>query len=439
MSNRTIRSFVSKVARVFFCCALIFTMSSAHADISANLSDGDTLELKGIGMYQELRNNIYIGALFGPQSVTNVEQLKDDNVAKRMSLRFVNSYSNRKLARHWKERMAMNNPRSRWQPMTRDIVGFSRLFKRSFEYGDEINIDHIPGQGTQVYLNGTLFTTIKTQGFVDVLLNVWLGNIPPTKAFKKSIRGQDSDSVKSGYITQYSDIQPVAGRFDADLAPPPTVAKATPPAPKKTQTAPAKKPPVKVAKAQPKPPVKKPPAQKPATNNVAAKNTPTDSTTSPAKPATGNTANNAEKVAVVKKDDIKPNIKLETPKPQAEKPAPKKVAKLSPPPVEEEDFFDVDLIAGSYKRDLINQIRKYQEYPRKAHMKGEEGDVTAQVTIDGQGEIVEIEVIEKSRSRILNRAVPKLIRKAAPFAVIPEELKQDRFTFEVPISFQLEK
>lgn len=424
MSNRPKSRFMSKVLSFFLSCTLIFIGNSANADISANLSDGDQLELKGIGIYQELRNDIYIGALFGPQSVTNVEQLKDDNVAKRMSLRFVNSYSNRKLARHWKERMAMNNPRSRWQPMTRDIVGFSRLFKRSFESGDEINIDHIPGQGTEVYLNGTLFTTIKTQGFVDILLNVWLGNIPPTKAFKTSIRGQDNDNTKSGFISRYSGLQPIKGRFDSDLAPPPTVAAVAKPAPTQTQKAPAKKPPVKVAKAPPKKTTPKPAPKKVATQPPAGSTTP---------PAT-KPADNATKVAVVKKEDIKADIPK---KQEVSEPPPQKVAKLTPPPVVEEDFFDADLIAGSYKRDLINEIREHQQYPRKAYVKGDEGDVTAQVTIDQDGEIVEIEITEKSNSRILNRAVPKLIRKAAPFTIIPKELKQEEFTFEVPISFKL--
>ena len=405
---------------VAFLVCLGFT-SQPKADITASLSDGDTLELIGIGMYQELRNDIYIGALFGPQSVTSVEQLKDDNVAKRMSLRFVSDYSNRKLARHWKERMAMNNPRNQWQPLTREIVGFSKLFKRSLVPGDEINIDHVPGVGTQVYLNGTLFVTFNKSGFVDVLLNVWLGNIPPTKAFKTSIRGQDAAQTKSTYIAQYSAFEPVKGRFDADLKPPTPVRVAT--APPKAQP-PAEKP--KVTRVAKKEPAKKPP--------TVAQNKP--ATPPPANTQPKNDGQGSEVAAKPAPKVVDNTPKPETKKPPVQKPAPKKVAKVEPPPVEE-DFFDADLITGSYTRDLINSIREHQEYPRKALIKKQEGDVTAKVTIAADGSIVNVEITERSGSRILDKAASRIIKKAAPFQAIPNELKQNEFVFDVPMSFQL--
>jgi|GEM_PF-1152655 len=389
-----------------------FTLN-AHAEITANLADGDSLELIGIGKYQELRNDIYIGALFGPAAVTDVEQLKNDQVAKRMSLRFVSDYSNRKLARHWKERMAMNNPRSKWQPLTREIVGFSKLFKRSLVAGDEINIDHVPGVGTQVYLNSTLFQTINKPGFVDVLLNVWLGNIPPTKAFKASIRGQDSESVKSSFIAEYSGIQPEKGRFDADLAP---VVVAKPPEPKKETP--------KVTKVAKKDPPKQAPAKQQPQKKEPAKKQP------PIKQEP-----KAEIIAKPAPSETKKQVVAEN-KPLQAKPQPTKVAKIEPPVIEE-DFFDADLITGSFTRDLINEIRKHQEYPRKALINKDEGDVTARVTIAADGSLVGLELVERSGSRILDKAVLRIIRKTAPFQAIPTELKQEQFVFEVPISFQL--
>ncbi|WP_185964302.1 TonB family protein [Aliikangiella marina] len=416
MKSKT--SLLSVVLAVFI---LSFNYSVKAAEMTASLSDGDELSLIGIGMYQELRNDIYIGALFGPSSVTNVDQLKDDNVAKRMSIRFVSEYSNRKLARHWKERMAMNNPRNQWQPLTREIVGFSNLFKRRLVSGDEINIDHIPGVGTQIYLNKTLFTTVNKSGFANLLLNVWLGNIPPTKAFKSSIRGLDQDAIKTDFITKYTVMEPVKGRFDADLAPPtpatPVVTRVARAAPQ--QRAPARAEPKKAEPKKPEP-KKEEPVQQVAQKQPAAK------------PPVTEKKDEAKPVQVAKAE-----TKPEPKKPEPKKEPPKKVAKLTPPPVEEEPFIDADLIAGSYKRDLVNSIRQFQEYPARAYRQKKEGDVTAKVTLIRDGSVKEIELIERSGSRILDKAVTKMIRRAAPFQEIPSELEQEEFVFEVPISFTL--
>ncbi|WP_444998240.1 TonB family protein [Aliikangiella sp. IMCC44359] len=431
---------------LLFAFSFIFigVVSQSKANITAQLSNNDNLKLMGIGVFQELRNDIYVGALFGPQSINNPDELKDDNVAKRMSIKFLSGYSNRKLARHWKERMAMNNSRSQWQPFTREIVGFSKLFKRALQAGDEINIDYIPGVGTQVYLNSTLFTTIEKPEFARILLNVWLGNIPPTKAFKKSIRGQDDSNTKNGYIAQYEGLQAIKGRFDDDLVDDTKVAQAD--EPPKESAEETKKASTKVAKVdtKKKETKKQTPKKKPPVKKEAKASTPPAQKATP----TNNKKTEVKQTPKTAKPDIKPDIKLQsniaetTPKtsnkPKA-KTEPKKVASIEkkPPPPIEEDFFDADLITGSYTRDLINSIRRYQEYPRKALVDRKEGDVTAKVTINSEGEIIDIELTERSGSRILDRAVGRIIKKAAPFQAIPKELKQKEFVFDVPISFQL--
>ncbi|WP_196137680.1 TonB family protein [Aliikangiella sp. G2MR2-5] len=426
-----------KLALFSFLFVLSTFTTGLRAEITATLSNGQSLELLGIGMHQELRNDIYVGALFGPAGITDVEQLKDDNIAKRMSIKLVTEYSSRKMSRHWKERLAMNNPRENWRPLTKEIVLFSRNFKRGFQLGDELNIDHIPGVGTQVYLNGTLFQTIDAGGFVDLLLNVWLGTNPPTKAFKSSIRGQDSASVKASYIAKYQALQPIAGRFDADLAPV-QVAKQEPEEPtvEKKTPSPKNEPVKKQAQAQ-KPVVKKKPEPE---KKVENKSTPQ----LVAKPKLDikpkiNLDNSNNSVANASKksgNDTPSEPKKEVPKAQ---PKAAKVAKIEKPVEEtlDDDFFDADLLSGSYTRDLINAIRKFEEYPKKALVKGEQGDVVAKVVINAQGEIEELDLIERSGSRILDRAVIRMVKKAAPFEKIPTELEQTTFEFEVPISFKL--
>ncbi|MCW8876666.1 MAG: TonB family protein [Kangiellaceae bacterium] len=437
---------LKKTSAFLLSVLFLITAQTAKADLTADLSDGKTLQLLGIGMHQELRNDIYVGALFAPSSVSNVDEIKGETIPKRMSIRLVSNYSHRKMSRHWKERLAMNNPRNLWQPLTKEIVLFSRIFKRKLQVGDELNIDHVPGVGTQIYLNGTLFQTVQKAGFVDLLLNVWLGTNPPTKAFKKSIRGQDDAATKGGFVTKYSALQPIAGRFDADLAPVTQVAKAETPA-----KSAASKPPVRkntpkkttVAKPTPKKVAKTPPKTEPKKSNTSEAK-PATTTPPPKKAVAAKSETNAtEKKVAAQKPDFKPDININNVLNQA-KPPVKKVASIekteSAKQAEEsieEDFFDADLLSGSYTRDLINAIRKYESYPKKALQRGDQGDVVALVKIDGAGEIIDIQIVERSGSRILDKAVTRMVRKAAPFQAIPKELKMDEFEFEVPISFQL--
>ncbi|MCO7222994.1 TonB family protein [Pleionea sp. CnH1-48] len=367
---------------------------------TATLEDGSQVQLKGIGLAKELRNDVYIGALFVPPGVNSLNVIKENSTAKRMSLRFViDNYSNRKIGRHWKERIAMNNPREVWRPLTKEIVTFSNLFKENFIRGDEINLDFVPGKGTLVYINDVLFDTIQNPDFFSLLMNAWVGSVPPTKAFKEGILGESSQSTSKNLKTKFVALAPIKGRIklpepEVVEAPVETVAAKTQPAKK-----PAATPKKTTPKPTPKPPVKK------VVKKDPPKKTPEKT-----------------QVAVVKKPVIKPTVrpKIQLPEPEFE-----------------DDYIDADLIRGSFVRELISEVRKNQTYPVKALRNGEQGEGTAHVIIDRSGELIEVMLLERTGSRELDKAVIKMIRKSAPFPRVPEELEEPQFEFDVPIVFQL--
>ena len=200
---------------IFVSC--LFTLPIKHASaLESVIANGDSLGLFGISVHNELRNDIYVGALFSSDKVNKISKLLNPEISKRMSLKFVSKYSSRKMARFWKQRIAMNNPKSEWQPMTEEIVKFTGIFKRTMEVGDELNLDFDPESGTSVYLNGTLFLTIPKLNFYNLLLKVWIGAIPPTKNFKTGISGKNNASENDKLISQYENLQPIPGRFDDD-------------------------------------------------------------------------------------------------------------------------------------------------------------------------------------------------------------------------------
>lgn len=438
MFKRPIRKFYKSFISTFALFLVTFPYSSVSA-LETTLANGDNLSLFGISIHQEQLNDIYVGALFATENTERVNQILDPSASKRMSLKFISSYSNRKMSRLWKQRIAMNNPKSEWRPMTKEIVQFAGIFKRAMQAGDELNIDFEPVSGTSVYLNKTLFLTIPNLDFYKLLLNVWVGSIPPTKNFKIGITGNNKGPINEQLITRYENIQPELGRFDEDKIVKTKLAKAeTAKANVKASTTPKKTTNNKKTTTQKK--VKSTP-QKQKEPVVSQKNkTATDKVVKQLK-------NDLEaprtQVEVVKpKLTISTDLGKKAKQPSANKtkndttPAvsSEKVAKLDVPP---EEFFDADLFSGSYTRELINSIRAVQKYPKKARIAGVEGEVTALVKIDKWGKILENSIKQKSGSRILDRAVLKMVRKAAPFPVIPDELKAKEFEFEVPLSFTL--
>ena len=445
----------------FVLFANIFFFSCLNAQAEENYSATDDLSLFGIAIHQEQRNDIYIGALYAPSNVKTTKQLIDPSIRKKMSLKFLAKYSERKMARFWKQRIALNNSKSNWQPMTKSILQFGKLFKRSMQVGDELSLQFAPSKGTSIFLNGTHFLTIKDVRFYKLLLNVWIGNIPPTKAFKTGITGKNKTETTEKLIQQYASIQMESGRFDADKPQPEKVAANTKKQDNKKAT---RKPVANIKKTNPKQKskIEAPPKQQPsvATNKNKSTRVKQDPdakksiANSPAK-STNNLpipANIPLTPPTTEVEVVKPELILDIPTGEKNTPSDNKqkenalsestdesldtkkeqVAKLELP---EEKQFDSDLYTGTYTRKLINAIRKVQRYPKRAVDQGIEGDVVILIKIDKNGEVIERRLTQRSGSRIIDRAVLKMVNKAEPFPTIPEELGVEEFEFSVPLSF----
>jgi protein TonB len=448
--------------------SLFYTSTLTAFEIE--LQNGESLERLGIAIHQEKRNDIYLGTLFASKEITDVSQLFDNSISKRMSFKFLSQYSNRKLARLWKQRIAMNNSKEIWRPLTKQIIQFSNLFKRAMKESDEINIDFIATKGTSIYLNKTLFLTIDDERFYELLLNVWIGPIPPTESFKTGITGNNTAFLNEQLTEKFNQLNPDIGRFDADkiiIKKPIKIAK-------KANS-------IKIKSKETKPNIIQP--KKNSFSNetkyivdnllsTQAINTPIVKTSIektsentedlfkidlglPQK--TTEILNNESNSTLV---DKAPNIISSTDNSQlklnteslTEEPVEKQVEQIiihqertaaldlsQEAELPEEDFFDADLLIGSYTLELINNVRLKQSYPPKAHRAGQEGNLTVQIKINKQGEIISNNLVVRSGSRFLDRGVLRMVKKAAPFPVIPEELELNEFEFEVSLSFIMAK
>ncbi|MFV8781588.1 energy transducer TonB [Microbulbifer sp. SA54] len=94
-------------------------------------------------------------------------------------------------------------------------------------------------------------------------------------------------------------------------------------------------------------------------------------------------------------------------------------------------------VSDQYEIILTKHTIKNIRYPKRAQVKGWEGDVLLQISINQHGEVQDIQVVEESSYSSLNREALRSVERANPYPAIPASLGTDKYSFTVPISFKL--
>ena len=85
-------------------------------------------------------------------------------------------------------------------------------------------------------------------------------------------------------------------------------------------------------------------------------------------------------------------------------------------------------------RQIINE-RKY--YPTQAKRLQQQGIVKIKLELNNLGEILSMNLVEKSRHSLLNQAVIETIQQIKHFGIFPKEMAQNKLEVTVPIAFEL--
>jgi protein TonB len=99
---------------------------------------------------------------------------------------------------------------------------------------------------------------------------------------------------------------------------------------------------------------------------------------------------------------------------------------------------DVDTDSRPYGILLGKAIAKQKQYPRIATIRGWQGDVTLELKLDGNGNLLSSKVHESSTFEVLDKQALEMVKKALPFPPPPDALRGHSFTILVPVSFRLE-
>ena len=93
---------------------------------------------------------------------------------------------------------------------------------------------------------------------------------------------------------------------------------------------------------------------------------------------------------------------------------------------------------SSWQKAVKTKIAKKQKYPRAALRKELEGRIKVEITVDREGNIVAHTVTKSSGHDVLDREIPKLMKRASPLPVPPADVTDAQLTMVVPLAWALQ-
>lgn len=183
------RRFDMKVAlNVFIIFLFSFLMISVESAFGKNIAGVDVpqsvmienkaLVLNGAGIRKKLFIKVYVGSLYLTAKQTTVDKILTDPGAKSIVMNFLyKEVSTQKLVDGWNKGFADNSSVKEIKALQDRINQFNSLFTTVYK-GDEIRLDYLPGEGTQVRINGTLKGSVPGEDFYPAVLKIWLGSKP---------------------------------------------------------------------------------------------------------------------------------------------------------------------------------------------------------------------------------------------------------------------
>ncbi len=424
--------------RKLFFFILIFSCTLITTSVRAS----DQLVLNGTAIHTSLQQDYYYAALFSESRSDDPQTLLwQENQRMEITI-LVDEWSKRRFTQHLGQAIAINNSTDDQEHHAKDIATFNTLIKDYLIRGDRIVINKDIDKGTAISINGITLMETKSHDFFGLFLNTWLGARPPSSVFKASILGQAA-TVDSSMMASYESLTASNTRIN-DLKE--WNRKEKPKTKKKTVTKkiPSKKllEPIKKKAAAIKTIAKKAepiiietqpqyidtteliePADMATT--IAAEHTPlnfdenTVEATSLKKAMDTNglvTKKTSDNSALVLASNTKDNDL-----------ANKALADINQQKKQLLKFYRSTILTSTYKKIV---------YPSSAIDKNQQGKVVLKVIVDRSGKVQSIDLKEKSKFKLLNKAANRAVTKAH-FPSVPSELEGDEFEFLLPIKFSL--
>ena len=92
----------------------------------------------------------------------------------------------------------------------------------------------------------------------------------------------------------------------------------------------------------------------------------------------------------------------------------------------------------SWLHAVAVRIAKKHVYPRAALMKEVEGKAKVRVSVGRDGTLVSYDIVQPTGQRLLDRELPKMMKRIDPLPKPPAGLSDSDLTFVIPVSWSLD-
>jgi outer membrane biosynthesis protein TonB len=361
-------------------------------------------ELNGIGSYQQLRKEFYIGALYLTKTNNDPTAIITSNTSKRMALKVTaKRWSPRRWSLQWQNDIAINNSFDDDPELTKQLMLFTGFLDDNLTTGDEIIIDYVAASGTTVSINGVPIIETKTAKFFNYLLKVWIGKLPPSGEFKSRMLGK-KDSTFDALFKQYNQISYDKQRSEVIASWIQSHKDALLAEQRKKEQIQQK---LLLAKIKKKNAIIKAKAEKNKKSiSIHKKKTYIE----PKKTIKKKVISKRKKVASIKPNFSKTKTKKEL------------IA---------EDKYYLDL----YKWELTREIRNSVEYPEWAKKFGQKGNVILNFTVTRKAEVKDVNGNNPDISVLLTSELHRAILAVVPFILPPDALNGNSWKMSINYKF----
>lgn len=154
------------------------------------LVGGHPLVLNGMGLREATIFNVdvYVAGLYLPAPTRDPAVVVDDDVPKRLVMRFV-----REVGRADMDDAIRRSFASAAIRYGDTISRLSGMFPEKMREGDRVVFDYVRDAGMQVGFNGAERGTIRDHGFSAVFFGIFVGRNPPNEGLKRGLLGGPCD------------------------------------------------------------------------------------------------------------------------------------------------------------------------------------------------------------------------------------------------------
>ncbi|GLS25757.1 hypothetical protein GCM10007877_14710 [Marinibactrum halimedae] len=381
--------------------------------------------INGLASYEKLGKQQFIAVLYTDSPTKNSADVLYSNNSRAMELVITSrSMSQRALGRMWIEGVSINASTQELTQNAEALASLTGLIKGRLRQNDRLRLEFSNGS-LDVSLNGIDLGTVAKGGIFDLLLQTWIGEVPPSSDFRAQILAAgDVDSTLLSTVNSANADSDRIAAVQAWIAPP------------EVEVAAASAPAAVAAAPKPKPSA---PQIKPSAPKIAATPKPKPAAPKP-KPAAPKPKPKPVEVATAPKAEPKASA-------QPVKPAPVKpvqVAKAAPPIEEDDDdevlaFTAADILREKqYYEELKARVFSKVEYPKQALSQRREGAVGLDIVVNSKGELVDVSLRERSAFSYFNRAATRAVRKSEPFPTPPKALLTNgKYEFKLNVVYRL--